>query len=106
LGRNIVLVDPDQQGKKIKENDPQKLLQRSIGGKEKVTESQIDDSVKKAYESGLFTLSEIAFDKAHIQAMVSYSFICGSLCGNGETLILKKVGEEWVVSGRCGQWVS
>jgi hypothetical protein len=28
------------------------------------------------------------------------------LCGNGNTLVLKKVGQYWRVTRRCGGWVS
>ncbi len=75
---------------------------KSIDDHEKVTEHQLDDSVKKAFETGLFTLSEIVFDKQHRRAVVAYSFVCGGLCGNGNTLVLKKIGQRWKISKRCG----
>ena len=103
---SIVLVDPALQQKKVEENDPQKLVKRAIEDREEVTEKQVDNSVKRAFQTGLFTLSEIAFDKRHRRAAVAYSFVCGELCGNGDTLILKKVGQKWKISKRCGGWVS
>ena len=62
--------------------------------------------VKQAYSNGLFSLSEIIFDKQHLHAFVSYSFACGVRCGNGRILILEKVGDTWKVSKTCGGWVS
>jgi hypothetical protein len=106
LGKRFVLVDPDQQGKKIEENDPQKLMKRAIDDGEKVTDKQLQDSLKDAFASGLFTFTEIAFDKQHRNAVVAYSFVCGGLCGHGNTLVLKKVGQEWRVKKQCGGWVS
>jgi hypothetical protein len=100
------LVDPDRQERKIEESDPQKLMKRAIDDGEKVTDKQLKDSLKDAFVSGLFTLTEIMFDKQHRSAVVAYSFVCGGLCGHGNTLIMKKVGQEWRVSKRCGGWIS
>jgi hypothetical protein len=102
----IVLVDPDRQQVTIKENDPQNLMRKAIDGHQKITDEQLDQSIKSAFDTGLFTLSEIAFDREHLHAAVSYSFVCGGLCGNGDTLVLKKVGHSWKVAKRCGGWVS
>jgi hypothetical protein len=102
----IVLVDPDRQQKKVEENDPQRLMKRAIDDGEKVTDKQLDDSLKQAFATGLFTLTEIVFDKQHRRAVVAYSFVCGSLCGHGNTLVLKKVGQKWKISKRCSGWVS
>ena len=103
---HIVLVDPDHQQKLIDENDPQILVKKAGDDHEQITDAQLDQSVKHAFEVGMFTLSEIVFDKQHRRAAVAYSFVCGSLCGNGNTLILTKSGQSWKVAKRCGGWVS
>jgi hypothetical protein len=105
LSKRIVLVNPDRQQETIKENDPQNLGKKAVDDHE-VTDKRVGESVKRAFETGLFTLSEIAFDKEHHHAVVAYSFVCGTLCGNGNTLVLKKVGQAWRVTKRCGGWVS
>lgn len=105
LGPKVVVVDPDRQNMQIEDNDPQKLVKKAID-QEKVSEKELDDSVKRAFETGLFTLSEIVFDKQHRHAVVAYSFVCGSLCGNGNTLVLNKVGQTWKVDHMCGGWIS
>jgi len=102
----VVLVDPDAQTQTVKENDPQKLVKRAIEDGEKVTDEQIGDAVKTAVKTGLFTLSEIVFDAWHRNAVVSYSFYCGELCGHGNLVILKKVGAKWKIKKQCGGWVS
>jgi|SRR5579863_5189859 len=102
----IVLVDPDRQQKLIDKNDPQNLVKKAVDDHERVTDAQVDESVKDALEVGIFTLSEILFDKPHCRAAVAYSFVCGGLCGNGNTLILTKSGKFWKVTKRCGGWVS
>jgi hypothetical protein len=96
--KKMKLVDPDKQGKLVHKNDPSKTIR---SGK------SVDDAVKEAFGTGLFSLSEIAFDKEHHFGVVSYSFWCGSLCGNGATLVFESIGGEWKNSGRqCGGWVS
>jgi hypothetical protein len=102
----IVLVDPDLQQNAIQENDPQQLIKKAVDEHGKVADEQMDESVKNAFKTALFTLSEIVFDKQHRRAVVAYSFACGMLCGNGNTLVLKKVGHDWKVAKRCGGWVS
>jgi len=106
LGPKLVLVDADTQQGKINKNDPQNLVKRAIDDHERVTDKQLDDSIKKAFEVGVFTLSEIAFDKGHQNAIVGYSFVCGGLCGSGNILLLKKVGRKWKMAKQCGGWVS
>lgn len=106
VNRRFVVVDPDQQARKVEENDPQKLVKRTIEGEEKVSNQELDDPVKQGFGTALFSLTEIIFDKTHHYALVAYSFWCGSLCGNGSTMILKKTGKGWRVSKVCGSWIS
>jgi hypothetical protein len=106
LGLNLAMVDRDRQQKVIDQNDPQNLVKKAIDDHEKITNSELDHSIKHAFETGVFALSEIAFDSEHRLAVVAYSFVCGSLCGNGETLVLKKTGQRWKVLKRCGGWAS
>ncbi len=92
------LVDPKKQLKVVRDNDPDRRM---------VTGKSVNDAVRDAFANGLFELSEIAFDKDHHYALVSYSFSCGSLCGNGGTFFFEKVGETWKKTDRvCGGWVS
>lgn len=91
------LVDPDQQGREVKKNDPGKAIREGIS---------VDDAVKNGFAHALFSLSEIWFDKKHEHAVVSYSFWCGSLCGNGGTLVLVRKEDRWSVKAQCGGWVS
>lgn len=97
-GPGMKLVDPKKQAKIVKSNDPSKTI-----GKNKSVGTAVED----AFASGLFSMSEIAFDKDHRFGVVSYSFWCGSLCGNGSTLVFEKVDGVWKNANRpCGGWVS
>jgi hypothetical protein len=96
--RNIRLVDADKQLTTIRRNDPHN---RIAAGK------SVEKAVNDAFASGLFSMSEIAFDSDHRRALVSYGFVCGSLCGNGGTWLLEKVDGVWKRTDRvCGGWVS
>jgi len=94
---SLHLVDPDQQGKTVKKNDPGKAIRRGI---------PVDNAVKNGFANALFSLSEVWFDKTHQHAIVSYGFWCGRLCGNGGSLVLMKKGDDWSVQSQCGGWVS
>jgi hypothetical protein len=104
--RTLVLVDSGRQQEQIEKNDPQKLIKSVIDGGAKVSKKQLSDSLEKAFASGLFTFSEIIFNKGHRYALLSYSFVCGSLCGHGETLLLRKSRKTWKIAKHCGVWVS
>ena len=106
VNRKFVLVDPDQQAELIKKNDPQKILMNHTDENKVPSPTELDNSVNRAFATGLFTLSEILFDKKHQRAVVAYSFACGMLCGHGSTLVLRRVGSGWKVSKACGGWVS
>jgi hypothetical protein len=106
LSPKMKLVNPDEQEKKIEMNDPQILVKSAIDEHAEVTDKQVEDSVKRAFETGLFSFSEIRFDKQHRIAVVQYGFACGRLCGHGRTLVLKKSGDKWKIKRRCGGWVS
>ena len=106
MKKNIVLANGELQQKKVEENDPQKLMKRAIDGSERVTEKQLDGSLREAFATGLFTFSEIAFDKRHQHAVLAYSFVCGGLCAHGNTIVLRKVGGKWKQRKACRSWIS
>jgi hypothetical protein len=95
----IRLVNPEEQRKQIKKNDPSRQIRDGIG-----------DAVLNGFAHGMATLSEIQFDKKHDYAIVSYGFVCGPLCGNGGTVIVVKTAGVWSQmhgrKGLCVSWVS
>jgi len=106
LGVKIVLVDPEAQVKTVKKNDPENVIHATAKNGKSPKENEIGDAVKKAFDTALFTFSEIVFDKEHKHAIVSYSFYCGGLCGHGATVVLEKNGETWKVKSYCSNWIS
>jgi hypothetical protein len=93
----IGLVDPERQQREVADNDPGKTIGEG---------RSIEDAVRNGFAHGLVTVSEIRFDKAHKHAIASYSFFCGSLCGNGGTVILEKVEGVWQRKSQCSNWIS
>lgn len=94
----IVLVDPARQKETVKQNDPGKTMHEG---------KPVDRAVSEAFTSGLLTLSEVVFDKDHRRAVMSFSFFCGKLCGNGGIVMLKRVGHKWKITKQsCREWVS
>ena len=91
------LVDPEQQSRKVKENDPGKKIRKGV---------PVDAAVKNGFANALFSLSEVWFDRTHQHAIVSYRFWCGSLCGNGGSLVLLKQNNGWSVQTQGGGWIS
>jgi hypothetical protein len=98
IAGHIALVDSASQSAKIRQSDPSKTMREG---------KSVDRAVSDAFASALLTLSEIAFDKEHNKAVMSFSFFCGKLCGNGAVVMLKRVGRNWKVTKRsCGESVS
>ena len=92
-GQAVKLVDPDTHQKK----DPGDAIRNG---------QPIAAAVGSGFAGGLFTFSEIVFDASHTHAAFSYSFVCGSLCGQGTTIILVKKDGRWMTDekARCGAW--
>jgi hypothetical protein len=96
--KNIRLVDAGKQALIVQSNDPSNSIR--VG-------KSVETAVNGAFSTGLFSVSEIAFDKEERRAVVSYSFVCGSLCGSGGVWLFQKVDGVWKKSKRvCGGWVS
>jgi hypothetical protein len=72
---NLVLVDPKKQRKQIRKNDPDNLMKKSIDDHQKITDNNVANAVEQAFHTGLFTLSEIAFDKEHRYALATASTV-------------------------------
>lgn len=96
-GINARLVNSKKHLRIARANDPEKTISQG---------KPVEDAVRHAFITGLFSMSEIAFDKEHRYAAVSYSFWCGSLCGNGATVVFEKVNGVWRDASNCGNWIS
>jgi hypothetical protein len=51
-------------------------------------------------------LSRIGFNSTVTQAIVYCGHSCGALAGKGEAILLEKMNDEWLVSGRVMLWIS
>ncbi len=91
------LIDPDSGSEEVKKNDPENNIRN--GG-------SVDSAVENGFAHGLFSLGEIRFDKSHTHAIVSFSFVCGRLCGHGATIVMKKTAKGWERSSDCENWIS
>ena len=97
-GKNIRLVDADKQALIVQSNDPNNSTRQG---------KSVETAVNRAFSTGLFSMSEIAFDKEQRRALVSYIFVCGSLCGSGGVWMFEEVDGVWKKSERvCGGWIS
>jgi hypothetical protein len=52
----------------------------------------------------LSTFSHIQFDQDRRLALLTFSYVCGNLCGSGSTLLMKKSANGWKVLKRCLEW--
>lgn len=92
------LVDAKTQLAVIKENDPHNGVKKR---------TPVNANMDQALKRGLFAVSEIAFDKSRTRAILSHSFVCGGLCGNGRVWLLEKKDGVWKKMEReCGGWIS
>lgn len=96
-GDKLRLVVAETQEEEIKKNDPWSGIKQG---------HSVDDSVRNGFNHGLFSFSEIQFDKKHEHAILKFSFHCGSLCGNGGTVVLTKTKDGWKQTGECARWIS
>lgn len=55
---------------------------------------------------GIISLSPVGFDERMDQAIVSTSYVCGGVCGNGSVYVLTKRWGRWEVAKQWGRWTS
>lgn len=104
LQRNVVT---STSARLVKADSQSSMVQTTAPSDSISNRSSVNAAVDKAFDSGLFELSEIAFDNEHRHAIVSYSFVCGPLCESGGVWLFEKVDGLWKKSERvCGGWVS
>ena len=98
-GGVVQLIDPRRGTAEVRANDPESSMRKG---------KSVDEAVENGFAHGLFSLSEIVFDEEHLHAIVSYGFVCGGLCGHGETVVLEKVNGAWRrMKLQCGSsWIS
>ena len=65
--------------------------------------SDPDDAVRNV---GLVSFSSILFNSDQSYAVLSSSYICGRLCGNGRVFFLKRINDRWVLLNVFDTWVS
>jgi hypothetical protein len=56
--------------------------------------------------TGHISLSSIGYNKDRSVAMLVIDRGCGSLCGSGDVVTLKRVGARWRVTGILNMWMS
>ncbi|MGO9591089.1 MAG: hypothetical protein ACLP3K_13715 [Candidatus Acidiferrales bacterium] len=94
-GMDIRLVDTVQK---------RELLQQRDALSKDQNKPALDD--QRAH-SNVLVLSEIVFDTKHQFALVKYLLLCGQQCLSGDTLVMEKAHDEWIVSSRrpCAMFV-
>jgi len=99
----IVLVDVQEQGLYINGH----LLSSMRGDYDMIPDSEFAGFLYESRAHGFngpLMLSEIHFDRNMKFAVASYGFLCGGLCGNGETWVLEKSEGEWTRKSQCDGW--
>jgi hypothetical protein len=91
------LVDPKAGAREVSDNDPGNAIQRG---------KQVDEAVDNGFAHGLLTLGEVQFNSTHTRALVSFSFVCGGLCGHGTSMLMGKKDGVWKRRAQCGGWIS
>ena len=90
----VRLVDPDMWSPR----DPGELIAQG---------RSVESGVESGFDSSLVTFSAIAFDETHTTAAFTFSFVCGSRCGTGRTVVFKRTADGWGESAKqCDVWVS
>ena len=94
-GTDMKLVNPLDQAKLFE-------------GKKPISNAQREDATKDLDSKLSFhVLSEIVFDTRHHFAVLKHLVICGQKCVSGETLVMERVSDKWVVSSRrpCAMFI-
>jgi hypothetical protein len=64
-------------------------------------------AVEKHYgKSSICHFNKIVFSRDRDYALVGYGIYCGFLCGNGKTVIMKKINNKWILLDTLITWIS
>lgn len=66
----------------------------------------LKQDLDRAMAHSLITFSKIHLDRSGRWALLSFSSVCGALCGSGATYLLHRDANAWRVFRRCNGWVS
>jgi hypothetical protein len=66
----------------------------------------VEAAVSEGIGHSLISFSQAAFSHDGKDALITFSMVCGSLCGSGSTIHLHKTGTQWHVVNRCRGWIS
>lgn len=66
----------------------------------------LDSDLSRAMAHSLISFSRIQFDRTGDWALLSFSSVCGPLCGTGSTLLMHRTNNTWKVFRRCREWIS
>lgn len=66
------------------------------------------EQFRRKYESngGFWTFSHVAFDRSGSWAVFYAALSCGSLCGEGNYVVMKRSETGWTVAKRIPLWIS
>lgn len=56
--------------------------------------------------SGYFSISRIYFDKGEKFGVLTAAYLCGSRCGQGYTIFIKKVNNKWIIDEIEETWIA
>ena len=56
--------------------------------------------------SGFFNVSRILFNESKTYGILSASYTCGGLCGEGHIIYIKKIKGKWVIDKIEGTWIA
>jgi len=70
--------------------------------------SKSPEVFRQAYPGadGIISFSRVGFDSRLDEAMVSTSFVCGGLCGDGHVYVLRKQSGRWSIVTAWLEWIS
>jgi hypothetical protein len=81
--------------------DPQKHKIKDPGDSIRNGQS-VESAVQEGFANGVLSLSEVIFDSTHQRAALRYSFYCGRLCAQSETVVMEKHNGAWKrAKGSC-----
>jgi hypothetical protein len=71
------------------------------------SETGIDwDYFSDNYGQGILTVDRPIFNKSYTKAYIRFGYLCGTHCGNGQELVIEKIGNKWSIKEITGAWIA
>ncbi|WP_316797009.1 hypothetical protein [Pedobacter agri] len=99
-------VRPNNKSLKIDHQNIKTKRKFKLQNTSSISKINTGEAIYSDYSSGLFSISRIYFDEQKKFGILTAGYYCGSRCGEGFTIFIKKMNEKWIIDQIQDTWIA